>query len=288
MGITVKVVMPGQFVTEAMRLEVADVLYRAGETFGCKGPWMRDSRKTPGTLEAFDAQPLFPGYSVPFGLSPHVTTDIWSGESRWRECMRGADFKQGRQESYIEFTANLQARMSVSKGFILGTVDGMRQFLCWAGEYQLPDGTTCFRLSTPVGLLWVRGAEQQAPRKRSLQYALTDEAAQIVPKGSAVVQLAEYNFGYKVGALFPNEHAPWDGMSCVDDNERVWHILPGSLSLDCLLRLDTVGRENIRLRDRKWHALELPYQMVWERSAGSAGWGLDTEPDEQHLIPLDF
>ncbi|HET9411648.1 MAG TPA: hypothetical protein VFO38_02270 [Candidatus Saccharimonadales bacterium] len=283
-----KVVMPGQFVTCAMWLEVADVLYRAGEKFGCKGPWTRDSRKTPGALEAFDAQPLFSGYSVPFGLSSHVSTNIWFGESRWLECMRGADFQQGKPEGYIEFTASLQARMSVSKGYLLDTVDGVRQFLCWASEYQLPDGTTCFRLNTPVGLLWVRGAEQQAPRKRSLQYALMAEAAQIVSKGSKVVRLEEYNFGYKVGALFPNEHTPWDGMSCVDGEERVWHILPGSLSLDCLLRLDTVGRENIRLRDRQQHVLELPYQTVWERSTGSSAWGLDTEPDQRHFIPLDF
>ena len=274
------IVMPGRLVIEMMLPEVADALYEVCQEFDCDLRWSRDSRSQPGTYEEFCAEPLFPDRVIPYGLRAHVSTNAWYGEYQWQRVMRGARFERGKPEGYVKFNANLHARMGIPKGCPVEPAGGAAKgFLCWASEYQLADGTTCFRLNTNAGILWVRGAEQNAPRKQMLQTGLTREDGELVPKGSTVVQLAEYSFCYTIGEQFSRECTPLDWMTSVDSGGRQWHIVKDRLSLDCSLRLDVVGRYNDRLRDRTRRKLHLPYETVWELSTGD---------DQKIFVPLDY
>jgi hypothetical protein len=194
--------------------------------------------------------------------------------------MRGANLERGRPDGNVKFEARLDAFMSISKGLDLfdRTEDGRQRFLCWADEYELAGGSTCFRLNTSAGLLWVRGADQNEIGTRMLHRGIINEDTPPKCKGPAVVELTEYDFSRSIGGKPFNEQAPWDGMRSKDSTGRQWYIEKGGLSLYCTLRLNVVGRYNDRLKGRPRHVVKQPYQTALE-------WW--TEDDQKLLIPLD-
>jgi hypothetical protein len=273
--------MPGQFLTESMLPVVADELYAICQEFGCDLRWVRDSRDKPGAIEEFHAVPIIPSHSSPYGTKMNVVSDIWYGEFQWKRLMRGASLDRGRPEGYVKLRASLDAFMSVSKGLDLfdKTDDGMQRFLCWADEYELADGSVCFRLNTNAGFLWVRGADHNGIGTCMLHMGIADEDSPPRPKGHSVVELVEYNFCRNIGGEPFYEQTPWEGMKSKDSTGRQWHIVKDSLSLYCALRLNVVGRYNDRLKDRPRHVVQRPYQTSWEQWVGD---------DKKLLIPLDY
>jgi hypothetical protein len=273
--------MPGQFVTETMLPEVADALYEVCQEFGCDLRWMRDSKDQSGTREEFRAEPLSPDRPVSYGISTNVSTKVWYGEYQWQRLMRGANLDRGKPDGYVKFEASMNAGMSMPKGLDLfdTTSDGRKRFLCWADQHELGDGSICFRLNTNAGSLWIRGADQSRIGTRMLHSGLSGEGGTPKFKGHTVVQLEEYDFCLNVGEKPFYEQTPWDRMMSTDRTKRQWHIIKGSLSLYCALRLNVVGRYNDRLKDRPRHVVEWPYQTVWEQWAGD---------DEKLLVPLDY
>lgn len=276
-----KTVFPEQYVTEALLPEVADALYAVCQEFGCDLRWTRDSRERPGTPEEFHAEPITPNYPTPYGTKSNVRTTIRYGEYYWHRSMRGASLIRGLPEGYVEFKANLDAFMSIPRGLDLfdKTDDGRQRFLCWADKYELTDGSTCFRLNTNAGFLWVRGADQNGIGTHMLHSGVADEDTPPKPMGPAVVELVEYNFCRNIGGKPFYEQVPWDEMMSKDFTGRQWRIENGGLSLYCTLRLNVVGRYNDRLKDRPRQAVEWPYQTAWEQLAGD---------DEKLLVPLDY
>ncbi|HEX6258926.1 MAG TPA: hypothetical protein VFZ48_05600, partial [Candidatus Saccharimonadales bacterium] len=195
-----EMVFPGKVAADTLLPLVRDELYNLVEDFDCDQRWTRDSPETPGTLEELRAEPLIPDYADPYGIRTSLATDVDYGESKWRKFMRGASRERGRQEAYVKFRAGMDVRFSLVKGLDLfdNSQDGRKRFLCWADEFELSDGTTCFRLNHGPGFLWIRGADQSGIGTRMLHQGINGEYGEPTPKGHAVVELQEYDFGYEV------------------------------------------------------------------------------------------
>lgn len=273
--------MPDRFLVESVSSVVADELYAVCQEFNCDLHWTRDSRNEPGSVEGFYAAPIIPSYSEPYGTKVNVSTGIWYGEYQWERSMRGASLNRGRREGYVKFNVNFDVFMNIPKGLDLfdKTDDGKQRFLCWADEYELADGSTCFRLNTNAGFLWMRGADHNGIGTHMLHTGIANRDAPPKPKGHSVVELVEYNFHRPIGGEPFYEQAPWDGMKSKDPTGRSWHIVRGSLSLYCALRLNVAGRYNDRLKSRPRHAIQRPYQTVWEPLV---------EGDNKLIVPLDL
>lgn len=237
---------------------VSALLNNVCQQFTCNTHWVQTSYHPYGADRTIVAAPLDDKLWLPY-VDVSAIGEATLGEYTWHVSSEIPTSQHG-YVGRVRIEAIVSPTIDITNGTAayLSEDGSMPGFLCWAEPYELADGSTCYRVRTSTGVIWLRAED----KKQSLVELLYGQAP-LTGSRAQVLHLAEsFSFAPKLG--HDANAGLWDGFGTHDESGREWRVEHSELNFSASLRLRASGRHNEHLRTLPTTVLHPPYEAIWQ------------------------